>query len=105
MVKNRGKCLLCMACLQAITIPLKKGAPMITCTYCGYECPDDAQICPNCGKPIIRLIVDDEPDYNKMAMDFLQKSEQKEPLSQKTVINIACVVLVLGLVAYTAFAR
>ena len=88
-----------------ITIQLTKGAHMITCAYCGNECPEDAQICPKCGKPIIRLAVDDEPDYNKMAMELLQKNEQKEPLSQKTVIITACVVLILALVAYATFVR
>jgi len=73
---------------------------MITCAYCGHECPDDAQICPRCGKPIIRLTVDDEPDYNKMAMELFRENEQKEPLSQKQAVIAASGVLLLAFIAY-----
>ncbi|WP_425474276.1 zinc-ribbon domain-containing protein [Sporomusa termitida] len=34
---------------------------MITCLYCGYECPDTAQLCPNCGKPLVRVPMDKRP--------------------------------------------
>ncbi|MBP2635495.1 MAG: zinc-ribbon domain [Firmicutes bacterium] len=78
---------------------------MITCTYCGYKCPDDAQICPNCGKPIIRLTVDAEPDYNELAKALLRETEQKEPISHKHAIIASCAVLLLALVAYSFFAR
>lgn len=78
---------------------------MIKCLYCGYECPDNTQICPNCGKPIVRLSPDDTPDYDELAKALLRKNEQKEPRSQKSFITVACVVLLLALVAYTILAR
>jgi uncharacterized membrane protein YvbJ len=77
---------------------------MITCAYCCYECPNDAQICPKCGKPIIRLTVDDEPDYNQMAKELLRETEQTEPRSKKNFIIAACVVLLLALAAYSFWA-
>lgn len=79
---------------------------MITCAYCCYECPDSAQICPKCGKPIFRLPIDDTPNYDHIAKELFRENnqKQKEPLSQKHIIIAACVVLLLALVAYSIFA-
>ena len=79
---------------------------MITCVYCCHECPDDAQICPNCGKPIFRISVDDTPDYNKLAEALRRDNDiNQAELSQKQVIHIACIVLLLALVVYSIFTR
>lgn len=80
---------------------------MIKCLYCGYECPDTAQTCPNCSKPIFRLPLDNAPNYNELAKALLRENDQKqkEPLAQKHAVIAACVVLILALVAYTIFAR
>lgn len=76
---------------------------MITCAYCCYGCPDSAQICPKCGNPIIRLPVDDTPNYDDIAKKLLRENNQepKEPLTQKHAIIAASVVLLLALVVYT----
>ncbi len=76
---------------------------MITCAYCCHECPDNAQICPNCGKPVFRLPVDDTPDYDALAQELLQKSERNQTAfrSQKHAITAACAVLLLALVVYS----
>jgi uncharacterized membrane protein YvbJ len=81
---------------------------MITCVYCSHECPDNAQICPNCGKPLFRLPVDDTPDYDALAQELLQESERKQAAasrSQKHAITAACAVLLLALVIYSFLMR
>lgn len=79
---------------------------MITCAYCCHECPDSAPICPKCGKPIIRLPLDDTPNYDDIAKELFGENDQKttEPHLQKHVIIAACVILLLALVAYTIYA-
>ena len=77
---------------------------MITCAYCCHECPDSAQICPKCGKPIIRLPLDDTPNYDELAKAFFRETEQKEPLSEKQAVIAASGVLLLAFIAYQILA-
>ncbi len=80
---------------------------MITCLYCGYECPDTAHVCPNCGKPIIKKNSTAQPSFDdiKEALHREKDAEKnKEPLSQKQIVLAACVVLLLALlVIYKVF--
>ena len=81
---------------------------MITCAYCRHECPDTAQICQNCGKPLFKLPVDDTPDYDALARKLLQESERNQAApsrSQKHAITAACAVLLLALVIYSFLMR
>lgn len=73
---------------------------MIKCLYCGYECPDTALLCPNCGKAIIRPAVDRPPTFEdiKEALRQEQTGVPKENLlSQKQIVLAACLVLLLAL--------
>lgn len=80
---------------------------MITCLYCGYECPDTAQFCPNCGKPLVRVAPDKPPaaDTSNAAWQRQQaegKPEQAPP--SKQVILAASGILLLAFIIYQIFA-
>lgn len=73
---------------------------MITCTYCGYECPDNAYICPNCGKPLIRPLTDKSPTFDSIREALRREKDgikEAELHSQKKTIIAACVVLLIAL--------
>lgn len=80
---------------------------MITCLYCGYECPDTAHICPNCGKPIIKKLSTAQPSFDDIKEALLREKDankKEEPLSQKQIVLAASVVLLLAfLVIYKVF--
>ncbi|TWH48491.1 zinc-ribbon domain-containing protein [Sporomusa sp. KB1] len=76
---------------------------MIKCLYCGYECPDTANICPNCGKPIIKTVRDTQPTFDDIKEALRREKDgikQTEPLSQKQAIIAASGVLLLAFIAY-----
>ncbi|WP_094607630.1 hypothetical protein SPSIL_022790 [Sporomusa silvacetica DSM 10669] len=76
---------------------------MIKCLYCGYECPDTATICPNCGKPIIKIASGNQPTFDDIKKAHLREKagiKQAETNSQKQVIIAACVLLILALMIY-----
>ncbi len=78
---------------------------MITCLYCGYECPDTAQLCPNCGKPIVRVAMDKLPDNRKETFHRDQKGVKPEQtLPPKQVILAASGILLLAFIVYQIFA-
>lgn len=77
---------------------------MLTCPYCKYECPDNAYICPNCGKPTINSASDMQPYFEGTLDQEKNVVNQEELLRQKQVIRGACVVLLLAFVIiYTVF--
>ncbi|CQR71448.1 hypothetical protein SOV_18010 [Sporomusa ovata DSM 2662] len=76
---------------------------MIKCLYCGYECPDTANICPNCGKPIIKTTSGNQPTFNDIKEAHLREKtgiKQEETNSKKQVIIAACVLLISALLIY-----
>ncbi|HWR43564.1 zinc ribbon domain-containing protein [Sporomusa sp.] len=76
---------------------------MITCIYCGYECPDNAHICPNCGKPIIKESMHKQPTFDDIKESLRREKagvKQEEPRSQTPLIMAACVVLLIALAIY-----
>ena len=76
---------------------------MIKCLYCGYECPDNAQMCPNCGKPIIKIASGNQPTFADIKEAHLREKagiKQEDTHSQKQVIIAACVLLILASMIY-----
>ena len=75
---------------------------MITCLYCGYECPDNAQICPNCGKPIPNTRANSHtlsPVDIKKLMDHgrsaITPKPKKSHLSNMIVVTTIIIALIL----------
>ncbi|MDF2571247.1 MAG: zinc-ribbon domain [Sporomusa sp.] len=80
---------------------------MIKCLYCGYECPETAHICPNCGKPIIKPPYSNQPTFDDIKEALRRGKEaikQEEPPSQKQVIIAASGVLLLAFIVYQILA-
>ena len=78
---------------------------MITCLYCGYECPENAQICPNCGKPLLpKTAAYHTPDSSEIKEEPYRQTSDREKMDEKNLetrsIIIACIVLLAALLLY-----
>ena len=77
---------------------------MITCLYCGYECPDDAQVCPNCGKPLPLRVATTMPPNPANMKKLIERersamihTSKKSRISKILITTVIVVMLILAL--------